>query len=138
MKRDLRYEVDYPHPIEKVWRALTDRDAIAAWLMPNTFVPERHARFQFRTKPAPGFSGIVDCEVLEIDPPNHLRYSWKGGGIDTILAFTLTRAGDGTRMVLEHTGFRGVRPLLISLILGSGWKKVVFKSIPAYLEKEES
>ena len=27
------------HPIERVWRALTDREALAQWLMPNDFEP---------------------------------------------------------------------------------------------------
>jgi uncharacterized protein YndB with AHSA1/START domain len=31
------YEVVYQHPIRSVWRALTEREALAAWLMPNDF-----------------------------------------------------------------------------------------------------
>ena len=39
MKRTLKRTVVYPHSIERVWRALTCRDALAQWLMPNDFEP---------------------------------------------------------------------------------------------------
>ena len=35
-------------------------------------------RFRFVAKPKPGWSGIVDCEVLEVREPSLLRYSWVG------------------------------------------------------------
>ena len=52
MKRDIRSDTVYPHSLERVWRALTD------------FQPRLGHKFQFRTKPAPGFDGIVNCEVV--------------------------------------------------------------------------
>jgi uncharacterized protein YndB with AHSA1/START domain len=85
MKRDLHFEVTYPHPPEKVWRALTDPQAIAQWLMENNFEARLGHKFQFRTKPAPGFDGVVNCEVLEMDPPRRLAYSWSGGNLNTIV-----------------------------------------------------
>jgi uncharacterized protein YndB with AHSA1/START domain len=48
MNRDLRFEVTYPHPPEKVWRALTDPQAIAQWLMKNNFEARVGHKFQFR------------------------------------------------------------------------------------------
>lgn len=122
MTRDLKFQAYYEQPRERVWAALTNREAIAAWLMPNDFQPRLGHRFQFRTKPAPGFNGIVDCEVLEIDPPRRLVYSWVGGGIDTTVAWTLEEDGKGTRLVLEHKGFRGLHGLFASSVLGKGWK----------------
>jgi len=130
MTRNLRYEVVYPQPLEKVWRVLTDSEAMAAWLMPNDFAPRVGHRFQFRTKPAPGFDGIVNCEVLELDAPHRVSYSWRGGGIDTVVTFTLAPERDGTKLVLEHAGFRGARPFFVSLILGAGWKKIIKLNIP--------
>jgi len=133
--RNLRYEVFYPHPVEKVWRVLTDSEAMASWLMPNDFAPRVGHRFQFRTKPAPGFDGIVNCEVLELDAPRRVAYSWRGGGIDTVVSFTITPKDGGTALVLEHRGFRGARPLFVSLILGAGWKKIIRINIPNVIAK---
>lgn len=130
MKRDIKVEAIYPHPVEAVWEALTDAEALGEWLMPNDFQPRVGHRFQFRTKPAPGFDGIVDCEVIELVERQRLAFTWRGGGIDTVVTFTLAAVPQGTRLTLEHTGFTGVRAVLVSFILGGGWKK---KIIPQHL-----
>jgi len=77
MKRDVRIEVVYPHALQRIWRALTDPRAIADWLMENNFEPRLGHRFQFRTKPAPSFDGIVNCEVVTLDEPKRLAYTWR-------------------------------------------------------------
>jgi uncharacterized protein YndB with AHSA1/START domain len=130
MKRNLTFSEIYPHPIERVWRALTDSNAMADWLMENDFKPEIGHRFQFHTKPAPGFDGIVNCEVLELHPPSRLAFSWKGGGIDTIATFTLKPVPEGTHLRLEHTGFSGMKATMVSYILGGGWKKILGVALP--------
>ena len=79
MKRDIKLEAFYPFPRERVWRAITSAEALGRWLMPNDFEPKAGHKFNFRTKPAPGFDGIVHCEVLEIVEPHKLSISWKGG-----------------------------------------------------------
>lgn len=133
MTRDIQLEAVYPHPIEKVWQALTDRSAIAQWLMENDFEPKLGHKFQFRAKPMGGWDGIVHGEVLEVDPPNRLRYSWKTNVIDTVLTITLRTVAEGTALTLEHTGFRGFKPVMISFLMGSGWKSILRKHFPAVL-----
>jgi uncharacterized protein YndB with AHSA1/START domain len=125
MARTLRFEALYPCSPEQVWAALTDAEAIADWLMPNDFRAEVGHRFNFRTKPAPGFDGVVDCEVLEVDPPRALAYSWKGGGIDTVVRYSLIGEGANTRLTMEQSGFTGLRGWMVSRILGGGWKKII-------------
>ncbi len=61
------HEVVYPHPPRRVWRALTDSAALARWLMPNDFAPRVGHRFSFRVEPRYGRSGVVACEVVELD-----------------------------------------------------------------------
>ena len=80
MKRDIVLECEYAAPIELVWRAITDSTIIKEWLMENDFTAVVGSRCQFRMKPQPGFNGIVDCEVLEAQPPRRLVYTWDGGG----------------------------------------------------------
>ena len=138
MKRDLHFEVVYQHPIEKVWRALTDSKTISQWLMENDFEPRLGHKFMFRSKPQPGWDGKTYCEVTELDPPRRLAYTWRGGPIDTLLRITLEPLPDGTRMVLEHTGFAGVKALMVSFIMGSGWKGIVNKHIPAVLARMDA
>ncbi len=134
MKNFIHLEFVYPHPPDRVWRALTTREAIAQWLMENDFEPKTGHKFQFHTKPGPGFSGLVDCQVLEIDPPRRLSYSWKGSGLDTVVTFTLEPAAEGTRLRLDHTGFRGVKGWILRRLLGSGWKSnVLGRNLPAVI-----
>jgi uncharacterized protein YndB with AHSA1/START domain len=136
MKRDLHFEMTYPHAPEQVWQALTNADAIGQWLMPNDFLPIVGHRFQFRTKPAPGFDGIVQCEVLQVSPPKRLVYTWTGGGVDTRLIWTLKRVPEGTNLTLDHTGFKGLRGMIVRGILGKGWRsKILIMNLPALLDR---
>lgn len=132
MKRDLRLERVYPHPPDKVWRAISSAEKLSTWLMRTDFQPALGHRFTFRAKPQPGWDGVTHCEVIELDPPRRLAFTWRGGAgpdkpltLDTVVSFTLTPEGAGTRLVLEHTGFRGVKGVLLSFMMGAGWRKML-------------
>ena len=136
MKRDLVFERIYPHPPSKVWEALADSKAIAEWLMENDFEPKVGHKFQFHTKPVPmfDFNGVVDCEVLEVDAPHRLVYSWQSGPLGrTIVAWTLEPVAEGTRLKLEHNGFEGARGVAVSIMLGNGWKSILRKKLFNYI-----
>ncbi len=135
MKRAIRKTMEYPHPPSRVWAALTDAEALAAWLMPNDFAPRVGHRFSLRADPAPGFDGVVRCQVLELDPPTRMVWSWAGGNIDTVVRFELAAAGDGTRLTVEQTGFDGLGPVLTSLILQAGMAKLYGARLPAVLDR---
>ena len=139
MKRNVCIEMIYPYPVQRVWRALTDSRELAEWLMKNDFQPRLGHKFQFRAKPQPGWRGIVDCEVMELRAPERLAYTWQGdpGGPVTVVRWTLEPVAGGTRLRLEHTGFRGLGGIFLSFILGRGWKRMLRKKIPAVLEREE-
>jgi uncharacterized protein YndB with AHSA1/START domain len=79
-------EFDLPHPPAKVWRALTEPELLAKWLMPTDMQPIIGKSFTFKVQlpaGATGWDGIVNCEMKEIEQHKRLRYSWRGGGIDT-------------------------------------------------------
>ena len=136
MKADIDASVVYPHPVDRVWAALTSSEALAAWLMPNDFQPAVGHRFTLRTKPAPGFDGIVRCEVLELDPPQRMVWSWAGGNIDTTVTFTLEPAGPGgTRLRMHQAGFHGLGAQLTRRILAGGWPRILGQRLPACLDQ---
>jgi uncharacterized protein YndB with AHSA1/START domain len=134
---DIRIVRDYPHPPAKVWRALTEPALIALWAMrPEGFAPVVGTRFKFVAKPQRGWRGFVECEVLEVREPSVLRYSWVGNEGQTPLqvTYTLTPYAGGTRLTLEHAGFKGVGGFILSkLMMGPGWKKMLSAGIPAVL-----
>lgn len=98
-------ERDIAHPPEKIWRALTEPHLIEEWLMKGDFRPVAGHRFGFRAD-----WGSVDCEVLDIEPPHLLAYSWGDDNLKSVVTWTLTPAGTGTRLRLEQTGFRRDQP----------------------------
>ena len=109
--RSIVVERQMAHPPEKIWRALTTSHLIAEWLMQYDFAPVEGHRFTFRATPLPGWSGVTNCVVLEIDPPRLLSYSWGDGtesdsGLKTVVTWTLTANGQGTHVRMEQSGFR--------------------------------
>ena len=51
----LSFDFDLQHSPEKVWRALTDPELLAEWLLPVVgFRTEPGAAFTFKTQPYPG------------------------------------------------------------------------------------
>jgi uncharacterized protein YndB with AHSA1/START domain len=133
---------DYPHPPEQVWRAVTDPELIPLWTAtgaggrPEGFATAVGTRFRFVAKPKPGWSGVVECEVLEVRAPALLRYSWAdaGGGEVTEVAYRIEPHAGGTRFTYDHTGFTGPAGLMVSTVLGGVRRKMLGKGLPAVLD----
>jgi uncharacterized protein YndB with AHSA1/START domain len=98
-------EREMPHPQDKIWRALTEGQLIEQWLLPNDFQPVVGHRFQFRRAPVANWNGVIDCEVLVVDPKSRLSYGWGSLGLQTVVAWTLTPTKDGTHLRMEQSGF---------------------------------
>jgi uncharacterized protein YndB with AHSA1/START domain len=103
--RTLVIERVFPHPPEKLWRALTEKPLITQWLMNNDFEPVVGRKFKFRSEPVPNWDGVIDCEVLVVDQLKRLSYTWSSMGLDSVVLFTLTPADGGTHLRMEHSGF---------------------------------
>ena len=104
--RTLVVERVFPHPPEKLWRALTESPLLAQWMMTNDFEPVVGRKFQFRAEPRPNWSGVVDCEVLVVDPLQRLSDNWGvGPGLQWIVLWTLTPTDGGTHVRMEQSGF---------------------------------
>src|SRR5258708_21222587 len=100
----ISFEFDLHHSREKVWRALTDPVLLAEWLLPVLDLRlEPGAAFTFKTRPYPGWDGIVHCRILEIDAHKKLSYAWVVGGMDTVVAFTLTPTASGPLLSLGQS-----------------------------------
>lgn len=104
--RSVVIERKLSHPPSKVWRALTQGALMEEWLMKNDFQPVVGHRFSFRAEPNPHWNGIVECEVLTVEPNQRLSYSWGSLGLESIVTWTLTPVDGGVLLRMEQSGFR--------------------------------
>jgi uncharacterized protein YndB with AHSA1/START domain len=90
----------FPHPIERVWRALTDSDELSQWCMPTTI--------DLRVGGAYTFQGEEWGQILALDPPRLIRFGKKGVGVpaasdENYMQYELEPVAEGTRMrFVEH------------------------------------
>jgi uncharacterized protein YndB with AHSA1/START domain len=99
-------EKELPHPAQKIWRALTQGALIKEWLMDNDFQPVVGHKFNFRSTPMPKWDGIIDSQVLVIEPNKKLSYSWNALGLESVVVWTLVPTKGGTLVRMEQSGFR--------------------------------
>jgi uncharacterized protein YndB with AHSA1/START domain len=104
----LNMEVFYPYPPERVWQVITNRRALAAWLMENDFEARVGHKFRFQHSTLPGLDGSIDCQVIELDEPKRLSYTWQDKLMHqpSIVTWILNPVDGGTRLQLEHKGLR--------------------------------
>ena len=109
--RSVVIEREMPHPPDKIWRALTQGPLIEEWLMKNDFQPVVGHRFNFRATAMPHWNGVVDCQVLVVEPNQRLSYSWNASGEEAVdglktVTWTLTPTKGGALVRMEQSGFR--------------------------------
>lgn len=107
--RSVVVERDFPHPPAKLWRALTQPYLMAEWLMRADAAPDAVGRKFHLTGE---WGGVLDCEVLTIEPERSLAYRWDFENDDpnyalkSVVTFTLTPTDAGTHLKMEQAGFR--------------------------------
>ncbi|HEY0599300.1 SRPBCC domain-containing protein [Brevundimonas sp.] len=106
--RSVVVEREIAWPPEKIWRALTQPHLIEEWLMKNDFKPAVGHSFQLRGD----WGGVLDCEVLAVEPNRTLSYTWNHAhddpafNLESVVTFTLTPTPAGTHLRVEQAGFR--------------------------------
>ncbi|NQE62094.1 SRPBCC domain-containing protein [Caulobacter sp. RHG1] len=129
--RSVVIERDIAHPPAKLWRALTQPHLIAEWLMQNDFAPQVGHRFNLRGE----WGGVLDCEVLTLEPETTLAYSWDFKHEDpafdlrSVVTFTLTPTAAGTHLRVEQAGFRPDQKQAFGGAM-AGWKAFLDKLEP--------
>ena len=85
----LRFTRRLAHPIERVWRAVSTYDELAAWFVGPVDFQEVGHRFQAMEQPG---------EVLRFEAPRSLAWEWGGEQF----SFDLEPDGDGTVLTFVH------------------------------------
>lgn len=133
---------EYPYSVEEVWKVMTDPQYVAQWTTtgqggrPDGFQPVAGSKFRLVGKPTIGWAGVVYCQVVEVDEPRWMHYTWKGDKDSdnvTNVKYLLEEIPGGTRFTWEHTGFTGVGGLAMSKLLGNVRRKMMDHGVPAVL-----
>ncbi len=140
MKQEpLVIERTYNAPVERVWKAITDKDAMKQWYF---------AIKEFRAEP--GFEFTFEghneertylhiCRVTEVVIERKLAYSWRYQGYDGIshVSFELFREGNKTRLKLTHAGLESFPqdlPDFKKENFITGWTEITGKQLKNFLE----
>ena len=79
---------------------------LARWLMENDFEPRLGKRFTLPGA-APGYRGWIECEVLALQAPLRMVWSWSMGDEEdgpARVIFELRSESGGTHLHVWHTG----------------------------------
>jgi uncharacterized protein YndB with AHSA1/START domain len=104
MTEQVRLNIIYPHPPEKVWQALTDSQILNIWMMSNNFEPLLGHKFKFESNSLPGIKTIIHCEVVELEKPKRLAYTWQDEMTSepSLVVWKLNPVKGGTQVKLSH------------------------------------
>ncbi len=130
----------YKAPIEQVWDAITNNDAMNQWFfkLPE-FRPEVGFEFEFGGGP-PERTYLHKCKVVEVIPQKKLAYSWCYDGYEgnSIVTIELSPEGNGTKLRLTHSELDtfGVNNNhdFDAHNFADGWNSIIGTSLKKYLE----
>jgi uncharacterized protein YndB with AHSA1/START domain len=93
----VRVEREYPHPIERVWQAVTTPEHLRQWF-PSPVELDLRPGGEMRFPAFDGDQGAAGT-IEVVEAPRRLTFTW---GADR-LTFDLASHGGGTRFTLTHT-----------------------------------
>jgi uncharacterized protein YndB with AHSA1/START domain len=128
----------YNAPVEKVWRAITDKDDMKQWYfdLPE-FKPEVGFEFQFEGGNE-GRTYLHLCKVTEVVTGKKLTYSWRYKGYEgnSFVTFELFPEGNNTRLKLTHEGLDTFPPIsdFAKQNFVAGWTEIIGESLEKFLK----
>ena len=89
----------YPHPVERVWRAITETELVAKWFAPIEFDLRVGGTARFGPAEAPWWTSAI----TRLEPPTLIEFSGASPSpSEGFIRFELTAVGDGCRMVFTQ------------------------------------
>lgn len=135
-------ERTYNAPIEKVWKAITDKEEMKHWYFDlKEFKPEVGFEFQFYGQGKEGEQYLHLCKITEAVKEKKLKYSWRYNGYEGIsfVSFELFAEGDKTRLKLTHEGLETFPVTANNAFakenFAEGWTSLIGTSLKEYLDK---
>jgi uncharacterized protein YndB with AHSA1/START domain len=129
----------YAAPIQKVWEAITVKEKMKEWYFDLAeFKPEVGFEFEFT-----GGDGNKEflhlCRVTKVVEGKTIAYTWRYDGYEgnSEVTWQLFPEGEGTKLVLTHSGLETFPPLdsFKKENFVAGWTHITGTSLKEYLEK---
>ena len=126
--------------IERVWKAITDRDQMKQWYFDiENFKPEVGFEFKFYGENE-GRKYVHLCKITEVIKNQKLRHSWRYEGYEgnSIVTFELFAEGTATRLKLTHEGLETFpinNPDFAKENFAAGWTYIIGSSLKEFVEK---
>lgn len=134
-------ERTYAAPVEKVWHAITDRDAMKQWYFDlEEFKPVTGFEFRFIGKGKEGEDYLHLCKITEVIKEKKLKYSWRYDGYEGIsyVTFELFAQGDTTTIKLTHEGLETfpvtARNAFAKENFAEGWTYLIGAGLKMFVE----
>lgn len=134
----------YIAPVEKVWKALTDKNEMKQWYFDIAeFKPEPGFEFSFTGEGKNGEKYLHLCKITDAIPNKKLRHSWKYENYEGIsyVTWELFPEGNKTRVKLTHEGLESfpaeTYPDFAKQSFIQGWTGITGSSLKNYLEKTD-
>jgi uncharacterized protein YndB with AHSA1/START domain len=127
MSEVIHQAVDFKAKPQRVYDALTDAKHFSAFSsLPAEIQPEAGGIFNC-------FGGQISGRILDLLPNQRIVQAWRAGmwpdGVFSIVRFDLKEVSEGTRLILEHSGF----PEGNRTHLDGGWPKMYWEPLKKYL-----
>lgn len=126
-------------PVDRVWKALTDRDEIRCWYFDiEDFRPEIGFEFRFSASKA-GKRYRHVCRIIEVLPGRKLSYSWRYEGHEGMsqVTFEMSAVEGGTSLRLTHAGletFPADNRDFVRTAFSEGWDYILGTALTEFLE----
>jgi len=129
MSTPIHHEVSFRATPDQVYRALMDSSEHAAFTgAPADVSPDEGGACSW-------YGGAVTGRNIELVPGERIVQVWRAkpwaAGVYSVIKFELRADGDGTKVVLDHTG----HPDGSGEHLSSGWHERYWKPLEAYFAK---
>ncbi|WP_163529999.1 SRPBCC family protein [Halobacillus ihumii] len=95
---EIKKQVTFDAPIEKVWQAVSSAEGMAEWFMPNNLKPVEGHEFYLESP-----FETSSCKVFTVNPPKELSFSWGDQG--WVVHFLLEEVEGKTEFTLIHAGW---------------------------------
>lgn len=131
----------YNAPIEKVWKAITDKNEMKKWYFDLAeFKTELGFEFRFSGGPSPDRQYLHICVITEAIPNKKLTYSWRYDGYpgNSFVTFELFLENGKTKLKFTHAGIESFavskNPDLAAKNFPEGWNHIIGKPLKEFVE----